>query len=248
MVNASLPRPSNRISVVVAENSLLASQLISGALKRCGSNFDVHALTGESLDALRAVRKYNPDVALISVELKDGPTAGLNVLHEMHIWKIKTAPVVMIDAEKDELVLRAFQSGAKGVFCRGTPLKALSKCIRRIHEGQIWANKDHLQLVLDFLANQETRHIPKNGGMTLLSPREQEVACLVAEGMSNQDIASELKLGEHTVRNYLFHIFNKLGLSSRVELTLYALSPPAAKTEKREPALCERGGSSTSPK
>ena len=68
--------------------------------------------------------------------------------------------------------------------------------------------------------------------MTLLSPREQEVACLVAEGMSNQDIANQLKLSEHTIRNYLFHIFEKLGLSSRVELTLYALSQPETEREK----------------
>ena len=72
--------------------------------------------------------------------------------------------------------------------------------------------------------------------MTLLSPREQEVACLVAEGMSNQNIANQLKLREHTVRNYLFHIFDKLGLSSRVELTLYALSQPEPEIERENDA------------
>ena len=54
----------------------------------------------------------------------------------------------------------------------------------------------------------------------------------MAEGMSNQDIATSLKLREHTIRNYLFHIFEKLGLSSRVELTLYALSQPETPREK----------------
>jgi DNA-binding NarL/FixJ family response regulator len=232
-----LPRPSKRIRVVVAENSLLASQLISGALRRCGNKFHVHALTGESSDAIRAVHKYNPDVALISIELHDGPMAGLNVLHEMRASQIKAASVLLIDADEDELILRAFRAGAKGIFCRGTPLKALSKCIRRIHEGQVWVNTDHMQLMLDFIANVKTRLIPKKEGMTLLSPREQEVVCLVAEGMSNQDIANQLKLGEHTVRNYLFHIFDKLGLSSRVELALYALSQPEAKAEKRADPL-----------
>ena len=230
-----LPRPSERISVVIAENNLLAGQLICSALKRCGNKFLVQALTGESSDALRAIHKYSPHVALISIELHDGPTAGLNVVQELHASQIKPASVVLIDAGKNELVLRAFQAGAKGVFCRGTPLKALSKCIRKIHEGQVWASADHMQLLLDFIANQKTRHIPKNDGMTLLSPREQEVARLVAEGMSNQDIASQLKLGEHTVRNYLFHIFNKLGLSSRMELALYTLSRPEAKAEKGGP-------------
>lgn len=235
MISAPLSRPSDRIRIVIAENNLLAGQLICSALKRCGNKFHVQALTGGSSDALRAIHKYNPHVALISAELNDGPTAGLNVVHELYASQIKAASVMLIDAGKDELVLRAFQAGAKGVFCRGTPFKALSKCIREIHEGHVWISADHMQLVLEFIANQKTRHIPKNDGMTLLSPREQEVARLVAEGMSNQVIARQLKLGEHTVRNYMFHIFNKLGLSSRMELALYTLSRPEAKAEKREP-------------
>jgi len=61
-------------------------------------------------------------------------------------------------------------------------------------------------------------------GMRLLTKREDEVVRLVAEGLQNRDIAKELKLSEHTVKNYLFHIFEKLGVSSRVELVLYAVS------------------------
>jgi two-component system nitrate/nitrite response regulator NarL len=222
----SAGRSSNKIRVVVAEGSLLASQLISTALKRCGNKFHIHALTGESGDALRAVHEHHPDVAVISAELQNGPMAGLNVLNEIRLSQIKTVSVMLIGMNEDDLILRAFRAGARGVFCRGTPLKALSKCIRRVHEGQVWASTDQMQLLLEFIANLEPRLIPKKGGMTLLSPREQEVAFLVAEGMSNKNIANQLKLREHTVRNYLFHIFEKLGLSSRVELTLYALSQP----------------------
>jgi DNA-binding NarL/FixJ family response regulator len=227
--------PSKKIRVVVVESTLLASQLISSALKRCGDKFQVHTLTGESGDAIRAVHEYRPDVALISAELQNGSRAGLNVLNEMRVSHMKAASVMLIGTNEDELVLRAFRAGARGVFGRGTPLKALSKCIRRVHEGQVWASADQMQLLLGFIANLEPRLVPKKGGMILLSPREQEVACLVSEGMSNKDIANQLKLREHTVRNYMFHIFEKLGLSSRVELTLYALSQPEP---EREP---ERG-------
>jgi DNA-binding NarL/FixJ family response regulator len=226
-----MSRPSSRrsknIRVVIAENSLLASQSIARALKRCGDKFCVHALTGESSDALRAIQKYKPDVTLISFDLHDGPTAGLNVLHEIRASQIRTGPVMLTDTHDDEVVLRSFRSGARGVFCRSTPLKALSKCIVRTSEGQIWACTKHMQLLLDFITNLQPSYTPKKEGMTLLTRREQEVACLVAQGMSNQDIANQLKLREHTVRNYLFHIFEKLGLSSRVELTLYVLGQPA---------------------
>ena len=226
------PRRSKRINVVVAEGTLFASELISTALRRCGDKFKVHALAGRSGEAFQAIREYHPDVALISAELQNGSMAGLNVLNEMRVSHVKTESVMLMNANEDELVLRAFRAGARGVFCRGTPLKVLSKCIRKVYEGQVWASTGQMQLLLEFIANLEPRLIPKKGGMTLLTPREQEVACLVAEGMSNQDIANRLKLREHTVRNYLFHIFEKLGLSSRVELTLYALSQPEMPIEK----------------
>ena len=235
MVRLPLCHPSDRIRVLVAENSVLASQLMFGALQRWGNKFHVRALAGESSEVLHAVREYSPQVALISIALPDGPMAGLNVVRDLRTLQVKTGLIMLLDADTDELVLRAFQSGARGIFCRGTPLKALPKCIRKINEGQVWASTEHMQLALDFIANLEPRRILKKGGMTLLSPREQEVACLVAEGMSNQDIAKQLKLCEHTVRNYIFHIFNKLGLSSRVELALYALSQPETKAEEKEP-------------
>jgi DNA-binding NarL/FixJ family response regulator len=222
--------------VLIAENSLLASQAIARVLERCGGKFRVHALSGESSDALRAIQKYKPDVTLISFDLHDGPTAGLNVLHELRASQIKTNPVMLTDKNNDEIVLRAFRSGARGIFFRSTPLKALSKCILKTYEGQIWASTKHMQLLLDFIVNLQPSYIPKKEGMTLLTPREQEVACLVAQGMSNQDIANQLKLREHTVRNYLFHIFEKLGLSSRVELTLYVLNQLATKTEREHPS------------
>jgi DNA-binding NarL/FixJ family response regulator len=218
--------PAKRIRVLIAETTLLGSQLISGALKRCGNKFQVHALAGDSSDALRALQKYAPDVALISAALPDGPMTGLKVLHEMRTSQIRTSPVLLVDASDEEFVVRAFRAGARGIFCRGTSLRSLSKCIRRVHEGQIWASGEQMDLLLQFVAHMEPRLTPKKGAMTLLTPREQEVACQVAEGMNNRDIATKLRLREHTVRNYVFHIFEKLGISSRVELVLYTLSQP----------------------
>ena len=84
------PRPSKNIRVLIAENSWSASQSIARALNRCGDKFRVHVLSGESAEHFRAVQKYKPDVTLISSDLRDGPTAGLNVLHEIRASQIKT--------------------------------------------------------------------------------------------------------------------------------------------------------------
>jgi len=119
------------------------------------------------------------------------------------------------------LVLDAFRAGAKGVFCRAEPLAALCKCIRVVREGQIWANSHQLNFIVDALANAAPLRVRSARGKDLLAKREQEVANLVAEGLPNREIAKKLALSEHTVSNYLFRIYEKLGISSRVELVLY---------------------------
>ncbi|PYX45962.1 MAG: hypothetical protein DMG79_17890, partial [Acidobacteria bacterium] len=132
-------------------------------------------------------------------------------------------------------VIEAFRAGARGVFCRTESLKLLAKSIRCVHEGQIWANSSELQFLLESMSEPVPMKFLSASGDALLSARELDVVRCVAEGLSNREIAQRLSLREHTVKNYLFRIFDKLGVSSRVEVVLYALgnhaSPKAASVE-----------------
>ena len=92
------------------------------------------------------------------------------------------------------------------------------------YEGQIWVSNLELEFLLELVLTLRPLKIQHAGGMVRLTPRERDVVRLVAEGMRNQEIALQLNLTEHTVRNYLMRIFDKLGISSRVELVLYAFS------------------------
>ncbi len=89
-----------------------------------------------------------------------------------------------------------------------------------LHEGQVWANSGQLQLLLDTLRRAEPIRPVSPPGMGSLAIREAQVANLVAEGLANKEIAKRLGITTHTVSNYLFRIYNKLGISSRVELVL----------------------------
>lgn len=93
-----------------------------------------------------------------------------------------------------------------------------------MHKGQIWANSHELQFILDALAEAAPLRLVDAKGVKLLTKREQEVVNLVAEGFKNSEISHNLSLSGHTVKNYLFRVFEKLGISSRSELILYALS------------------------
>src|SRR5207302_4821861 len=102
------------------------------------------------------------------------------------------------------------------------PFRLLAKCIQCVQSGQVWASSSELHFVLDALAQPTFANF--HNGSSPLSAREIDVVRCVAEGLSNREIAQRLKLTEHTVKNYLFRIFDKLGVSKRVEVVLYAYS------------------------
>ena len=219
------------IRVAVADATRMNSQLIVGALNRCHSNFDVQALTSNSLTAFGELQSYRPDVAVISARLEDGPLTGFNILHQLRASELNAPTVMLLDSTERDLVVDAFRGGARGVYCRGYSFNALPKCIRKVHEGQIWVSNLELEFLLELVISLRPLKVQQTGGMARLTPRERDVVHLVAEGMRNQEIATKLNLSEHTVRNYLIRIFDKLGISSRVELVLYAFSGAEGMTD-----------------
>jgi DNA-binding NarL/FixJ family response regulator len=100
----------------------------------------------------------------------------------------------------------------------------LSKCVARVHAGQIWASSAELQQLVEAFRASAPIKITDAKGENLLSKQEAKIVRLVADGRTNREIASHLELSEHTVKNYLFKIFDKLGISNRVELVRYAMS------------------------
>jgi DNA-binding NarL/FixJ family response regulator len=109
------------------------------------------------------------------------------------------------------------------VIFRDEPFETLGKCIHAVHNGQVWANSQNLSYLLDALAQALPMRLQDARGIYLLSKREEDVVRLVAQGLMNREISVQLGLSEHTVRNYLFRVFDKLGVSTRVELVLYYL-------------------------
>src|SRR5208337_1793902 len=149
-------------------------------------------------------------------------------LHELRRVHPRTRGIVLMNLAKHEAVLNAFRAGARGVFSRSEPVDLLCKCIRCVHQGQIWANSRELTMAVEALASAPAVRAVNAEGMSLLSKRELEIVRCLAEGLTNREIAERLKLSPHSVKNYLFRIFDKLGVSSRVELLFLTLSPVGA--------------------
>jgi DNA-binding NarL/FixJ family response regulator len=216
------------ISVLFASPHAMTREVMMKALNR-HRHFQmvVGAATGQ--EVLKAVQSTKVDVALIGATLADGPLSGLGTLQQIRECSPEVKPVILFYGPERHLVVDAFRAGARGVFCLSqASFKSLCRCVEQVHAGQIWANSSELATLVQAFSRLAPMRVVNADGLRLLTNREEDVVRLLAEGMQNREIANELKLSEHTVRNYLFHIFDKLGVSSRIELALYAVSSTKA--------------------
>jgi two-component system, NarL family, nitrate/nitrite response regulator NarL len=199
----------------------MSCQLLVDALLRSKRYDPVAAATSE--EVIGALDRARFDVVLISTSFSQDALEGLRFVGEVRNLHREASIVVLLDTLERNLVVEAFRCGARGVFCRSASFQALCKCILCVHEGQVWASSAELRFVLEALVDPVPIEIRGSPNSRPLSKREEEIAHMVAEGFSNRQISERLVLSEHTIKNYLFRVFEKLGVSTRVELTLYAL-------------------------
>jgi DNA-binding NarL/FixJ family response regulator len=213
------------INVVIADADRMSARLIADGLQRGRNDISIVAVSSTSAEAIQQLESNQPDVALINAHLDDGPLSGYHVLQYLQVISHKTVAIMMIPGSDRELVVDAFRGGARGVFSRIQSIKLLSKCIRTVHKGQIWADNQNLDFLLKFITQlKPLRQIKAGRGHRRLTPPEVEVVHLVTEGMGTREISLKLKVTEHTIRNYLSIVYDKVGVSSRVELVLYAIT------------------------
>jgi len=228
----ALPKP-DRLRVLAADSTAMGTQLLVEALAR-DAQFHMIESPSDKAAILNLVQREKPQVVVISAKLGEDDTGGLDLLRTLRTQSPSPRVIMLLDASERTAVIEAFRAGAQGVFCRTEPFRLLAKCIQCVDAGQVWASSTELQFVLEALTQPALAHLNSNGG-SLLSAREIDVVRCLAEGLSNREIAQRLKLTEHTVKNYLFRIFDKLGVSSRVEVVLFALGGGAAPPAKTSP-------------
>jgi len=214
------PIATEVVQVLVADSGPIQSQLLTRALKS-RRDFQVSAVALETSALYNFMQSNHADVVLVA----GNHLPDLGLLRWLRVSYPKIAPVLLAESEDRELVVNALRAGAKGIFLfTQTPFPMLCKCIHCVFRGQIWINSQQMNYALDALSEVPTLRVVNSNGRTLLTPREEQVVALVADGLTNRGVAVELGLSEHTIKKYLLRIFDKVGISSRVELVLYAMA------------------------
>jgi DNA-binding NarL/FixJ family response regulator len=171
------------------------------------------------VEATKMLAKLKPDILLLDLRMPEKD--GLGVLEEINFDTIQTRVIVLTAAEDDRDVVRAMRLGARGVVLKQSASDLLLKSIRKVADGEIWLDNRMTAEVID--AFKKSAEAGQRREKPLLSDREKEIVQLVAQGFRNREIGEKLFISEQTVKNHLHNIFDKLGVSDRLELALYAI-------------------------
>jgi two-component system nitrate/nitrite response regulator NarL len=205
-----------RLRVVIAENTRMAGRLLADALSQDGL-FETSA-TSLMAETMQTIGDVRPAVVLVSEALEEDPKRGFQVVRQIRAAWPEIRVVMLLDGCRPEPVVEAFRAGARGVFSRDESLKDLAACVARVSQGEISAKSEQMRFAIEALASTPSTHEMDAQNLLQLSKREREVVGAVAEGLSNREIGERMGLSPHTVKNYVFRIFEKLGVSSRFEL------------------------------
>jgi DNA-binding NarL/FixJ family response regulator len=171
------------------------------------------------VEATKMLAKLKPDILLLDLRMPEKD--GLAVLEEVNFDTLGTRVIVLTAAEDDRDVVRAMRLGARGVVLKQSASDLLLKSIRKVADGEIWLDNRMTAEVID--AFKKSAEAGQRREKPLLSDREKEIVQLVAQGFRNREIGEKLFISEQTVKNHLHNIFDKLGVSDRLELALYAI-------------------------
>jgi DNA-binding NarL/FixJ family response regulator len=169
---------------------------------------------GELAECLQALRVTTVDIALLG----DGPVDHnhlIDTVRGLHAVQPRVGIILLLDSYDRNLVVNALRAGARGLFWRAIrPFRALCRCISVVHRGQFWTNTEQMGYLIEALNSAPSARVINAKGEGLLTPREEQIVGLVAEGIVNREIAQQLIIKENTVKKALLRIYDKTSCAS----------------------------------
>jgi DNA-binding NarL/FixJ family response regulator len=202
--------------------------IVRDGLRKLLSLEDDFEIVGEANDGrevLDMIQEVEPDVLLLDLRMPN--LDGLSTLQAMQQTGKRTRVIILTASEDKNEFVQAMKLGCSGIVLKQTAPELIVKSIRKVNAGEIWLDSHTTAAVMRQFATA-TEAAGGNGSgksreRSPLSTREREIVQLVAQGYKNKEMAEKMFISEQTVKNHLHNIFDKLGVSDRLELALYAI-------------------------
>jgi DNA-binding NarL/FixJ family response regulator len=213
------PPGSEKIRIAIADDHTIFRDGLRRLLT-LEEDFEIVAEAQDGTEVMDILRDKEPDILLL--DLKMPGLDGLSLLQRIQTQKIKTKIIVLTASDDEGEYVQAMRYGTSGIVLKQTATELLLKSIRKVYEGEIWLDSKTTAAVMRQFASPSDPG-PRERDKPRLSNREREIVALVAQGFKNKEIAERMFISEQTVKNHLHNIFDKLGVSDRLELALYAI-------------------------
>ena len=217
-------RPAPRIRVMVVDDHPIVREGLRKLLE-LEEDVDVVAEADNGRQALDLIDERQPDIVLL--DLKMPGMDGLTALQAMQNTTHRAKVIVLTASEDKNEWVQAMKLGCQGIVVKQTSPDLIVKSIRKVYGGEIWLDSHTTAAVMRQFSSPADQLSGSGGGKgrerSPLSTREREIVALVAQGYKNKEMAEKMFISEQTVKNHLHNIFDKLGVSDRLELALYAI-------------------------
>ena len=212
---------AEKVGILIADDHALFRQGLRKLLEEERS-FRVVGEAADGAEAVQCVQELKPDVLLLDVSMPRHP--GLEVLRELETSAARVRTVVLAASIEKSQIVEALEHGARGVVMKECASDVLMESIRTVMAGHYWIGREKVFDILRALRELQAAPIPeKPQNRYGLTVRELQIVTKVAAGYTNKDIAKEFSLCERTVKHHLTSVFDKVGVSTRLELALFAV-------------------------
>lgn len=233
--SSPVQNPENSFKAAIVGRDTMSSSLLAEMVRR---NLGCEAVSPHPSDLLPMLDRSAIDLVIISSDINSRSGAGYSLAETISTSYPAVAIIILIHQPSRDATISALRAGARGLFNDQQALDRLIDCIRHVRSGSIWAGPEETRFLLDAVREMPALGVGNDHDTDSLSAREMQVVRAAASGKTNKAIAGELRLSEHTVKNYLFRAFEKLGVSNRIELLFY-LSTRDRPIEQRREAVGE---------
>lgn len=176
----------------------------------------------DGIEAIELVKKLAPEILLLDLAMPR--LAGLEALRELSTKTLPVRVILLTAAAEKQQIVEALQLGARGVVLKDSATQILLKSIRAVMDGEYWVGRESVSNLVQYLRNLIDSSPPVPRRRYGLTPRELEIISAVVAGYANREIAEHFRISEDTVKHHLSNIFDKLGVSTRLELALFAVN------------------------